>query len=195
MDRWLKKGSLSKQSRSGAVSTGVTDVKSESQCFTSHSIIGSYRTPGSGTERKYGDSYFWLGFTYTGYETAPDSLCVLCNYLLPSSSVLPVRRRGYRDTNYPDYKDKVITFIWRRAEALTNCLTPMVKSSETDNEKASESSSRESYNTELVARAHTVSETLIKPCAVAMVTCVFGEESTKKLETVQSSNNTVKYDI
>jgi hypothetical protein len=120
MDRWLQRGSLSKQSRTAAVSTGVTDVKSESQCFTSPSNIGSYGTPVSSTKRKYSDSYFSLGFTYTGDESAPDVLCVLCNEVLPNSSMLPARRRGYRDTNHPDYKEKIITFIWRMVEALGN---------------------------------------------------------------------------
>jgi hypothetical protein len=77
--------------------------------------------------------------------------------------MLPAKRRGYHNTNHPDYKDKVVTVIWLRAEALTNCLTCMVKSSETDNEKASENSSGESYCAELAAREYTVSETLINP--------------------------------
>ena len=92
----------------------------------------------------------------------PYASCVMICYQTVLR-MLPARRRGYRDTNHPDYKDKVIAVIWRRAEALTNCLTRVVKSSDTDNEKASESSSRESYYTELAARAHTVSETLINP--------------------------------
>jgi hypothetical protein len=120
MDQWLQRCSLSKQSRTAAVITGVTAVKIESQCFTSPSNIGSYGTPESSKKRKYSDSYFSLGFTYTGDESAPDVLCVLCNEVLPNSSVLPARRRGYRDTNHPDYKEKVITFIWRRVEALAN---------------------------------------------------------------------------
>jgi hypothetical protein len=65
--------------------------------------------------------------------------------VLLNSATLPARRRGYRDTNHPDYKDKVITFIWRSVEALTNCLTRMVKSSKTDNEQVNKASSRESY--------------------------------------------------
>jgi hypothetical protein len=39
---------------------------------------------------------------------------------------------------------------------------------------------------------HTIAESPIKPCAVEMATCVFGEEQKKKLETVQLSNNTVE---
>jgi len=150
MDRWLKRGNLRKQSRTAIVSTGITDVKSESQCFTSPSIMGSYGTSESSTKRKYSDFYLSLGFTYTGDEIAPVALCVLCNEVLPNSSTLPARRRGYRDANHPDYEDKVITFIWRRDEALTNCLTRIVKSSKTDNEKANKSS----HYTALSAGAH-----------------------------------------
>jgi hypothetical protein len=150
MDRWLKRGSLSKQSRTATVSADVTDVTNEeSQCFTSPSIIGSYGTSETSTKRKYSDSYFSLWFTCTGDAIVPDALCVLRNEVLPNSSMLPARRRGYRDTNLPDYKDKVITFIWCRVETLTNCLTRMVKSSKTDNENANESSSRVSYYTAL----------------------------------------------
>jgi hypothetical protein len=126
----------------------VQHVKSKSQCFTLPLIVG---TSESSTKRKYSDSSFSLGFTCTGDETAPDGLCVLCNKVLPNSSMLPARRRGYRHTIHPEYKDKVITFIWLRVEALTNCLTRMVKSFKTDNEKANESSSRESYYTALEA--------------------------------------------
>jgi hypothetical protein len=48
------------------------------------------------------------------------------------------RRRRERDTNHHDYKDKYISFIWRRVEALTNCLTRMLKSSKPGNERATE---------------------------------------------------------
>jgi hypothetical protein len=149
MDRWLKRGSLGKQSRTVAVSSGIRDVKSESPCFTSPSIIGVYGTSESSTKWKYSDSYFSLGFTYTGVETVPDALCVLCNEVLPNSSMLPATRGGNRDTNHPDYKDRVITFIWLSVEALTNCLTRIVKSSKTGNEKVNEASSRQSYCTAL----------------------------------------------
>jgi hypothetical protein len=77
MDQWLKRGSLSKQSSTATVSTGVTDIVSESQCFTSPSSIGSSRTAESSKKTKYNDSYLSLGLMYTGDEIAPDALCVL----------------------------------------------------------------------------------------------------------------------
>lgn len=47
----------------------------------------------------------------------------------------------------------------------------------------------------LRGEAHTAAETLIKPCAVEMETCELGEESKKKLKTIQLSNNTVKHHV
>jgi hypothetical protein len=44
----------------------------------------------------------------------------------------------------------------------------------------------------LAGEAHTIAETLIKPCAIEMAICVLGEQSKKKLERVQLYNNTVK---
>jgi hypothetical protein len=50
-----------------------------------------------------------------------------------------------------------------------------------------------SYRIVLAVAAHTVSETVIKPCAVEMPTCVLGEHSYKKQgETVQLSERSVK---
>jgi hypothetical protein len=52
-DRWLKRGSLRKQSSTTIASTSVTDVVSESQRFMSPSSIGSFRIAESSKKRKY----------------------------------------------------------------------------------------------------------------------------------------------
>jgi hypothetical protein len=83
-------------------------------------------------------------------------------------------------------------FFTRKLEALTNWQGIKVKSSKSNNEKATEPSYRLSYRSALVGEAHTVAEILIKPCALEKITCVFGEQSKNKLETIQLSNNTVK---
>jgi hypothetical protein len=49
-----------------------------------------------------------------------------------------------------------------------------------------------SYRIALAGEAQTIAETLIKSCAIEMASCVLGEQSKKKLERVQLSNNTVK---
>jgi hypothetical protein len=49
-----------------------------------------------------------------------------------------------------------------------------------------------SYCIAFAGETHTIAETLIKSCSIEMAACVLGEQSKKKLETVQLSNNTVK---
>lgn len=39
--------------------------------------------------------------------------------------------------------------------------------------------------------AHTITETLIKPCLIYIATCLLDEKSAKHLSTIPSSNNTV----
>ena len=57
-------------------------------------------------------------------------------------------------------------------------------SSKTGDETAIEASYRVSYRTELESEASTFADTLITPRAVEMATCVLGEQSKNKEETV-----------
>jgi hypothetical protein len=57
----------------------------------------------------------------------------------------------------------------------------MVKSSETDNKSATETSYTVSYRIVIVGEAHTFEETLVKLCAMELATCVLREQSKKKL--------------
>jgi hypothetical protein len=61
--------------------------------------------------------------------------------------------------------------------------------------KTPEDSYRASSHIALRGEANTVAEILMKPCAVEMETCELGEESKKKLKTVNLSNNTVNLSI
>ena len=56
------------------------------------------------------DSYLSLGFMHRRDEIALHVLCVLCNKVLPNSSVLPAELCR-RDTTHPKYKDKDISFL------------------------------------------------------------------------------------
>ena len=56
-----KKKYVRKQSNTTAVSTGVANIVSESEHFTSPSIFSSFRTAEGNFEWKYNDSYLSLG--------------------------------------------------------------------------------------------------------------------------------------
>ena len=47
----------------------------------------------------------------------------------------------------------------------------------------------------LAGEVHTIAETLIKPCAKDMATCMLDEKSAEKFEAIPLSNNTVERPI
>jgi hypothetical protein len=108
MGQWLKRGSLSKQCSTTGVSTGATDVVSESQRFMSPSSIDSSRTAESSKKTEVQLFLFVCGVYYAGNGITPDALCVLYNRVLPNSSTLPAKLRTRHDTNHPAYKQKVL---------------------------------------------------------------------------------------
>jgi hypothetical protein len=128
MDHWLKRGSLIKHGSTTTISSGITGVEGEYQHFMLPTSISSLGPAGSSTKQKYNGYYLSLGFTYTGDETASDALCVLCNKVLPNSSMLPAKLHKHHDTNHPEYRDKDISFIKHKLEALLKCQDLMVKS-------------------------------------------------------------------
>ena len=67
----------------------------------------------------------------------------------------------------------------------------MVKLSKTDNEKYLETSDNVSYRIAQTGEAHTIAETLIKPCLTDVVKTVLGDDNAKKIASVPLSNSTV----
>jgi hypothetical protein len=67
----------------------------------------------------------------------------------------------------------------------------MLKIVKRDNENATEASYKVNYRISLAGEAHTIGESLIKPREKDTVMCVLGEESSKNVEAVPLSNNTV----
>jgi hypothetical protein len=67
----------------------------------------------------------------------------------------------------------------------------MVRSSKTDNENSTDVACRVSYCAEVAGEVHRVAETVMKPRAVGMATCVLREQSQKKHKSVPVLNNAV----
>jgi hypothetical protein len=112
--------------------------------------------------------------------------------VLPNNSVLPAKLVVIVILITLNIRTKILVFfLERKFEALPACQNLIIKSSKTEI-KTHEVCYRVIYHIALAGEAHTVPETLIKLCAVEVTTCVLGEQSKKKLETVQLSSITVK---
>jgi hypothetical protein len=192
MDYWLRRGRLSNESNTTRASTGETDVVSDLRILLRNPVsttLGLQKVVKNGSIMI--SICLWVLFIqvmklpltrYAFYATKcyKSVLCYLPNFVdIVILITLNVRTM-------------ILVFFMRKLEALANYQSLRVKSSKTDNENATEVSYRVSCLTALAAEARTVAETLVKLCALEMATCVLGEESRKKLDTVQLSNNAVK---
>uniref|UniRef100_K7FP96 DUF4371 domain-containing protein n=1 Tax=Pelodiscus sinensis TaxID=13735 RepID=K7FP96_PELSI len=117
--------------------------------------------------------------------------CVVCNKILSNRCLVPAKLRRHFETNHPEYKDKDISFFKQKLESLEKSKLFMSKIAKSDNENATEAPYKVSYRISLTEEAHTIGESLIKPCAKDIVMCMLDQESSKKVEAVPLSNNTV----
>uniref|UniRef100_K7FCX8 DUF4371 domain-containing protein n=1 Tax=Pelodiscus sinensis TaxID=13735 RepID=K7FCX8_PELSI len=142
-------------------------------------------------KRRYCEDYLSFGFTSNGNEDGPGAQCVLCNKTLSNSCLVPATLRRHFETNHPEYKDKDIRFFKQKLQSLEKSKLFMSKIAKADNENATEASYKVSYHISLAREAHTIGESLVKPCAKDIVMCMLDQESSKKAEAVPLSNNTV----
>jgi hypothetical protein len=111
-------------------------------------------------------------------------------YVLSNSSLVPAKLRRLIEANHSVYKDKGVRFFKRKLESLETSKLSMLKIVKTDNEHATAASYKVSYRIPLAGEAHTIGESLMKPCAKDII-CMLNEESCTKVEAVPLSNNTV----
>lgn len=88
-------------------------------------------------------------------------------------------------------KHKKVDYFMRRRDELLKRQSLIVSTFKTSNEKATEASYIVSYRIALAGAAHTIAETLIKPCAVDIAKCILDETSAKEITNVPLSNDTV----
>nr|XP_034838509.1 zinc finger BED domain-containing protein 5-like [Maniola hyperantus] len=145
----------------------------------------------SSKKRKYDESYLSYGFIPIGNAENPDGKCVVCSKILLNSSLAPAKLKRHLDTNHPHLKNKNISFFERQRDVHQAGVTALQKYAKTDNENATKASFMLSYKIARAGKPHTIAEDFLKPCMTEVVACLLGEDSAKKVATVQCSNNIV----
>lgn len=190
MDRWLKKNAESASSKEDAE---VGELKRSAAASTKNtdSLPSSSEQQKVKKKRKYDPQYLSYGFTSIGDENAPDAICVLCHTILSNSSLVPAKLQRHLESKHAADKQKDKCFFERKLECFNKTRNTMVKKIKTDNENATEASYKASYHISLHGEAHTIGESLIKPILKDVVSCVFDENSARKVESIPLSNDTV----
>lgn len=210
MDRWLKSGSLKKLAVSpsplqqGKPPVEINDEGGRPNEEQSHQapqpdllcensassrLVTVPRGSGITKKRKYNESYLKMGFIETEEGKAQ---CVICARVLPNSSMVPVKLRRHFEGTHPDLHTKEIDFFKRKSTELVASQHCMKTHAKTINENALKASFLVSYRVAKTGKAHTIAETLIKPCVRDIVSCMLDEKAVKLISSVPLSNNTVK---
>ncbi|XP_035216039.1 zinc finger BED domain-containing protein 5-like [Stegodyphus dumicola] len=108
MDRWLKTGRLETRHDNRDDSTeSCSEVPF-------HQTKNKGNDDRKGKKRKYDSDYLQLGFHFTGDESEPKPLCVICNEVLANSSLKPSLLRRHIETKHPTHKDKPLEYFKRK---------------------------------------------------------------------------------
>uniref|UniRef100_UPI00358EC2D2 protein FAM200C-like n=1 Tax=Myxine glutinosa TaxID=7769 RepID=UPI00358EC2D2 len=144
-------------------------------------------------KRKYDDSYIKWGFMkFVENDGTERPQCVLCYKVLAEASMKPSKLKAHLASTHPTHQnDSEDVFRSRKARF-------MAKGSLTRYgfQPSTKPILEASYEVALLIakdkKAHTIGETLVKPCAVVMANLVCGPEEAKKLKSVPLCNNTIK---
>lgn len=142
--------------------------------------------------RKYSETYLQFGFTFVVNNGMDIPVCVLCQKTLGNDSLKPSLLTRHLERAHPEFKDKDLNFFKRKEEVLKKQrLDPSGRIFQ-QNSAVVQASYEVSLMIAKQKKAHTIGENLVLPAAKAMVRCVLGDESEKKLNSISLSNNTVQ---
>lgn len=183
MDRWLKRDIKTLENPVPSSST------SESECVvTEHEENPSKKRK---VIRKYDPEYINLGFTFTNVNDEPRPQCVICLEILSNQSMKPSLLKRHFNTKHSTLQNKSKDYFVRKLTGMKNTKNTM-SSFVGSSQKATEASFLVSLRIAKCGKAHTIGEELVLPAAKDIVTCILGETSAKKLDTVPLSNDTVR---
>lgn len=183
MDKWLKRDRKTLENPIPSSST------SESECV----VPEHEKNPSKIRKviRKYDPEYINLGFTFTNVNDEPRPQCVICFEILSNQSMKPSLLKRHFNTKHSALQNKNKDYFVRKSTLMKDTKNTM-SSFVGNSQKATEASFLVSLRIAKCGKAHTIGEELVLPAAKDMVTCILGETSAKKLDSVPLSNDTVR---
>lgn len=143
-------------------------------------------------KRKYDDNYIKLGFTSieVNGETRPQ--CVLCAVVLSNEALKPNKLERHMKTVHPKFCDRPREFFEGKLANLKKMKIGPSGTSYATSEKTLSASFEVSKLIAKSKKAHTIGESLIKPCMLKVAEELLGAEAVKKIREIPLSNDTVK---
>ena len=147
------------------------------------------------SKRKWNDDYIEYGFARFSDKDAQKGQCVICYKVLGNDSLRPSKLSNHLLKIHPEYKDKGTAFFERKRDELKRTKLDSSGTYYKENISLVEASYEVALTIAKQKKPHTIAETLVKPCAIKMVERVLGKQSSKKLEAISLSNDTIRLRI
>ena len=145
-------------------------------------------------KRGWSDEYIQFGFEIFRDKDAQKlkGQCVICYKVLGNDSLRPSKLSNHLLKIHPEFKDKGIAFFDRKRDELKRAKLDSCGTFFKENISLVEASYEVALQIAKQKKPHTIAESLVKPCAIKMVEHVLGKQSSKKLEALSLSDNTIQ---
>jgi hypothetical protein len=144
----------------------------------------------SAKETKYDEDYVKIGFTFKEESQYPEPQCVICSEVLANSSMKPSLLRRQLETKHQQYVDEPLEFFVRKKRGLDSLKKAMTNTVTTNSEYL-RASFLVAYKIAKTGKFYNITEELILPAAKDMVSCVLRDKSSKLLDKIPVSNDTI----
>ena len=144
-------------------------------------------------KRKYNEEYILYGFNVKlDRDGTEKPQCFLCGNVLANSSMKPVKLKEHQNANHPEnISESRDTFLQKKARFEVSGTLDKYGFIPTE-KSLLVASYKIAYRIAKEKKPHSITETLIKSCALEMTEIVCGSDQRKKLEGIPISNNVVK---
>eukprot|EP00102_Acyrthosiphon_pisum_P013648 XP_008183307.1 PREDICTED: zinc finger BED domain-containing protein 5-like [Acyrthosiphon pisum] len=141
--------------------------------------------------RKYDSEYLKIVFSWNEDIDDPRSQCIICYEMLANESMRPNKLRRHIETKHFDLKDQPLSYFETKLKELKTSKTK-IKQFTKVNEKAMHASYLISLRIAKAGKPHTIGENLVLPAIKDAVGVMFGDKSSKDVEMIPLSNDTVE---
>ena len=143
-------------------------------------------------KRKYDIDYIKFGFTAIEVNKEIRPQCVICAAVLSNEALKPAKLQRHLKTNHVNISDRPPEFFAGKLGNLKKMKLGKTGAAYELSEKLLSVSFEISHLFAKAKKPHTIGETLIKPCLMKATEQVLGLESSKTMQDIPLSNNTVK---
>ena len=143
-------------------------------------------------KRKYQDNYLNFGFTYLIQDGLQIPQCVLCMKTFSNSTMKPAPLKQHLANAHPSMISKNRSFFELKLSNLKRQKLDRTGMFWQTNNASVHASFAIALHVAKAKKAHTIGETLLKPCILESVKLMLGEKASQTMKQISLSNDTIK---